>query len=60
MMWMIDAVIACCAVAFVLNMVIFVREIRAYRAAKRRRCREKTVHVRAEDLAVVIAEFVNE
>ena len=59
MMWTIDAAIACCAVAFVLNMVILVIEVRKYRAAKRRR-REKMVYVSAPELAKVIAEFVNE
>ena len=59
MMWTIDAAIACCAVAFVLNMVILVIEVRKYRAAKRRR-REKMAYVSAPELAKVIAEFVNE
>ena len=59
-MWMIDTAIVCYVLAFVLNMVILVQEVRKYRAGKRRARREKTVRVRAEDLAAVIAEFVNE
>lgn len=59
-MWMIDAAIVCCVLAFLINLWMLWKGIKDYRADKRRARREKVVHVRAEDLAAVIAEFVNE
>ena len=58
MSWMIDAAIVCGMLALAINVSLLWKDAKAYRAKKREIERDKTVYVRADDLAAVIAAFV--